>query len=121
MSARTARKSASLVEHYRRLGLKAGAGQREVRLAFVRLARELHPDIKGEEYKEKFQDLMESYNLLKDLNTRYEGFPLPGATRPQRPPPKTAYRPDEKFVAVAVLLSVSIGVFTFMVSLRASQ
>merc|ERR1719186_643894 len=51
-------------EAYRALGLHTGASKRQVKEAFYRLSKELHPDVSKIQSTEKFQKLNEAYTLL---------------------------------------------------------
>ncbi|MBN1900833.1 DnaJ domain-containing protein [Candidatus Sumerlaeota bacterium] len=63
--------------YYEILGIEAGATEKEVKQAYRKLARELHPDkakdVKERQEKEKiFADISKAYNLLKDRDKREE-------------------------------------------------
>ena len=49
------------------LGLDAGATQEDIRSAFRKLARELHPDVTGQKSDFRFKQITGAYNLLKNL------------------------------------------------------
>ena len=49
------------------LGLEQGATPDEVRAAFRKLARELHPDVTGSKSDFRFKQITGAYNLLKNL------------------------------------------------------
>ncbi len=61
-------------DHYETLGLTPDATDQEVREAYRARARELHPDVHGEERKEwagrRFRELQEAYEVLRDPYTR---------------------------------------------------
>lgn len=64
--------------YYDILGVSPEASEKEIKQAYRKLARNLHPDKarKGENRKEKeqiFADVSEAYNILKDRNKR-EGY-----------------------------------------------
>src|SRR5436853_7574931 len=53
------------------LGVERGAGDDDVKKAYRRLARKYHPDVSKEaNAKEKFQDVAEAYETLKDKEKR---------------------------------------------------
>ena len=57
----------SLAESYRRLGLKPGASERQVKAAFRKLALKYHPDLNNSKgAKRTFQEIKEAYDTLKD-------------------------------------------------------
>jgi len=63
------RPASPLDHHYARLGLKSDASGDDVKAAFRRLARELHPDVSKlpmQEAKAKFQQVYEAYKALRD-------------------------------------------------------
>lgn len=57
---------------YEVLGVGRQADEREIKKAFRRLARELHPDVNGgdPEAESKFKELAEAYEILSDPDTR---------------------------------------------------
>src|ERR1700741_5100334 len=57
---------------YEVLGVDRGADEREVKKAFRKLARELHPDVNAHdpEAEEKFKEAAEAYELLNDAEKR---------------------------------------------------
>jgi DnaJ-class molecular chaperone len=80
-------------DYYEVLGVERGASETEVKRAFRKLARELHPDVNAHdpEAEEKFKAAAEAYEVLSDPERRatYDrfgheglrsgGFPPPGA------------------------------------------
>jgi molecular chaperone DnaJ len=59
-------------DYYERLGVSRGASETDVKKAFRRLARELHPDVNGHdpEAEEKFKAAAEAYEVLSDPERR---------------------------------------------------
>src|ERR1700742_1387908 len=57
---------------YEVLGVDRGADEREVKKAFRKLARELHPDVNAHdpEAEEKFKEAAEAYEVLSDDEKR---------------------------------------------------
>lgn len=69
---------------YEVLGVSKNATEEEIKKAFRKQARELHPDVnKAEDAEEKFKELNEAYDVLSDPNKRaqYDRFgTIPGAS-----------------------------------------
>jgi molecular chaperone DnaJ len=65
-------------DFYEVLGVERGAGDGEIKKAFRRLARELHPDVNSHdpEAEEKFKEAAEAYEVLSDPERRqtYDRF-----------------------------------------------
>jgi molecular chaperone DnaJ len=64
--------SAMSADYYERLGVGRDASETEIKKAFRRLARELHPDVNGHdpEAEEKFKAAAEAYEVLSDPERR---------------------------------------------------
>ncbi len=65
-------------DYYEVLGLDREAGDAEIKRAFRRKARELHPDVNGTdpEAEERFKEVAEAYEVLSDAERRrtYDAF-----------------------------------------------
>jgi molecular chaperone DnaJ len=59
-------------DYYDVLGVSRGAGEQDIKKAFRRLARELHPDVNAHdpEAEEKFKEAAEAYEVLSDPERR---------------------------------------------------
>ena len=71
-------------DFYGLLGVRKDAGQDEIKRAYRRLARELHPDVNPDpETQEKFKEISQAYDVLSDPDKRqmYDlgGDPFAGA------------------------------------------
>jgi curved DNA-binding protein len=77
-------------DYYKILGVERGASDEDVKKAYRKLARKYHPDVSKEaNAKEKFQEVAEAYETLKDKEKR-AGYDSLGSHRPGqdfRPPP----------------------------------
>ena len=78
-------------DYYKTLGVERGAGEEEVKKAYRKLARKYHPDVSKEQNaKEKFQEVSEAYETLRDKEKRAAYDSLGSGFRPGqdfRPPP----------------------------------
>src|SRR5258708_25221902 len=58
-------------DYYELLGVSRGADDSEIKQAFRRLARELHPDVSDEPNAEaRFKEVVEAYEVLSKSETR---------------------------------------------------
>jgi molecular chaperone DnaJ len=58
-------------DYYETLGVKRGASDKEIKSAFRRLARELHPDVSDHpDAQERFREAAEAYEVLSKPETR---------------------------------------------------
>jgi molecular chaperone DnaJ len=68
----SSRASSTPRDPYEVLGVARDAGEQEIKKAFRRLARELHPDVNAHdpEAEEKFKEAAEAYEILSDAERR---------------------------------------------------
>lgn len=78
-------------DYYESLGIERGASEEEIKKAYRRLARQVHPDISKEEgAEERFKEISEAYQTLSDPEKR-QAYDDLGRHRPGeefRPPPE---------------------------------
>lgn len=93
-------------DYYEVLGLQPGASEKQIRSAFRRLARELHPDVSEHpDAQERFKEAAEAYEVLSKSETRelYDRFGHEGLRT-------GGFRPtDFDFAGVADLFSAFFG------------
>ena len=87
-------------DYYKILGLERGANADEIKTAYRRLARKYHPDVsKEKDAEEKFKEMSEAYETLKDPEKR-AAYDQLGTHRPGqefRPPPEWGAQFGEGF------------------------
>ena len=60
-----------MADHYQTLGVTKGANSDEIKKAYRKLARELHPDVNPDPHtQEKFKEVTEAYDVLSDPQKR---------------------------------------------------
>jgi len=77
-------------DYYQVLGVDADADDKAIKAAYRRLARKYHPDVSAEQdAEERFKDVSEAYEVLKDKDKRaeYDMLRQYGGAGPFRPPP----------------------------------
>jgi len=68
-----------VADHYEVLGVERDASQEDIKRAYRRLARELHPDVNpSEEASERFKSVTHAYEVLSDPDSR-EKYDLGGS------------------------------------------
>jgi curved DNA-binding protein len=89
-------------DYYKTLGVERGASDEEIKKAYRKLARKYHPDVSKEaNAKEKFQDVSEAYETLKDKEKRaaYDNLGRYSPGQDFRPPPDWYQRFGDRFAA----------------------
>jgi curved DNA-binding protein len=77
-------------DYYKVLGVARGASDEDIKKAYRKLARKYHPDVSKETgAKEKFQEVAEAYETLRDKEKRaaYDSLGSHRAGQSFRPPP----------------------------------
>ncbi len=77
-------------DYYKTLGVERTANEEQIKKAYRKLARKYHPDVsKEKDAEEKFKELSEAYEVLKDVEKR-KAYDTMGSYQPGqdfRPPP----------------------------------
>jgi curved DNA-binding protein len=82
-------------DYYKVLGVERGASDEDLKKAYRRLARKYHPDVSKErDAKERFQEVSEAYETLRDKEKRaaYDNLGRFDAGQEFRPPPDWSSR-----------------------------
>lgn len=82
-------------DYYEVMGLKRDATEKDIKMAYRRLARKYHPDISKEaDAEEKFKELGQAYEVLKDPEKRkaYDQFGHQDPYSAQRPQQQYYYQ-----------------------------
>ena len=75
-----------MADHYEVLGVARDATPDEIKKAYRRLARELHPDVNpGADASERFKLVTHAYDVLSDADQRAR-YDLGGSDSPFGPP-----------------------------------
>jgi curved DNA-binding protein CbpA len=61
-----------LTSYYDQLDVKPGASTAEIKKAFRKKAKQLHPDIAGSAHAEAMRNLIRAYEALSDIERRFE-------------------------------------------------
>src|SRR4249920_2496137 len=77
-------------DYYKTLGVERTANEEQIKKAYRKLARKYHPDVsKEKDAEEKFKEVSEAYEVLKDAEKR-KAYDTMGSYQPGqdfRPPP----------------------------------
>src|SRR3954447_20884983 len=93
-------------DYYEVLGVSRDAGETEIKKAFRRMARELHPDVnQGPDAEDRFKEAAEAYEVLSDAERRrtYDAYGHEGLK-------SGGYAPDfEAFGSMSDIFSAFFG------------
>ena len=97
--------NSEIITHLKALGLDVGATPDDIRAAFRRLAKELHPDVTGQKSDFRFKLVTTAYNALKgisasDLASLAESSPAYEQIRAQKQRQEEARKTAERIDAV---------------------
>ena len=59
-----------MTDYYEILGVERDASPEQIKKAYRKLARELHPDVAGADGEEKFKDVARAYEVLSNREKR---------------------------------------------------
>ena len=58
------------VDYWKTLNVKSGASDKEIKIAYYKLAQKFHPDKTGGKTTEKFKEISNAYEVLSDSGKR---------------------------------------------------
>ena len=58
------------VDYWKVLGVKPGANEKEIKIAYYKMAQKYHPDKTGGKTTEKFKEISNAYDVLGDSSKR---------------------------------------------------
>ena len=57
-------------DYYKTLGVKKNSTEKEVKVAYYKLAKQYHPDVTGGKTTEKFKEITNAYQVLSNKDQR---------------------------------------------------